>query len=142
MQGVRRFACGGQRQECFSPAHIPIDQEKINFVRASVKAMDMPAEAGLTERIIGETFPQTCFLEHDSSLQFRSLFWHPEVFTGLTPSRLGQLLIDDSPELLPQSREIAKRRLAENSFRLPADAQREVDRIYAGGVAQILSLPA
>jgi hypothetical protein len=136
--GSRRFACGGQRQECFSPAHIPIDQEKINFVRAATRGMDMPMEKGLTTRIVKETFPQTSFLVHESSLEFRSLFWHPQVFEGMLPARLGELLMADSDELLPHAREIARKRLAQHPFDLPADVQREVNRIYESGVRQAL----
>jgi hypothetical protein len=31
---------------------------------------------------------------------------------------------------LPQAKEIARQRIAKNSFELPADARREVERIY------------
>ncbi|MHC4717118.1 MAG: hypothetical protein ACYS5V_09125, partial [Planctomycetota bacterium] len=141
LHGTRRFNSGGLRDGCFSPAHVPVDREKINFVQAVAEGIGVSDEPGSTARIFAETLPETSFLGHPSSLEYRDLYWHPKVFEGLTPGRAGELLAADSPELLDQAREIAAARIAGHEFELPRDVRRDVERIYRSGVDAILAGP-
>jgi hypothetical protein len=131
LQGARIFECAGERDERFSLAHVPIDREKVNFVEAVARGLDVPDEPGLAARIVKETFPETTFLAHESTLDWRRLSWQGGVFTEFAPVRLGELLFSDSAELLPAAKEIARRKIEGNEFALPGDVRREIDRIYA-----------
>jgi len=141
LEGTRVFEAAGLCEGCFSTAHIPIDLEKLNFVETVASGMDMPDEPGLAARIVKETFPETTFLAHPSSLDYRTLTWQPQIFTGRTPAELSGLLDAPSDELLADAREIARERIAANEFTLSDDARREVDRIYQRGVAAVRALP-
>jgi len=141
LQGVRIFEGAGARGDCFSLAHIPIDREKLHFVEAVAAGLEIPDEPGLTARIVRETFPETSFLAHESSLQYRDLYWHPKVFTGMTPATVGQFLHSDSEELLPAAKEVARRKIAGNEFALPDDVRRDIERIYRRGCDAVRSLP-
>jgi len=141
MQGVRIFESAGVRRECFSLAHVPVDREKIYFAEAVVGGLEIPEEPGLTARIIRETFPETAFLMHETTLDYRRLYWHPRVFTKETPARLAELLMADSDELLAEAREIARKKISANDFALADDVRREVEKIYRYGRRAVLRLP-
>lgn len=141
MQGVRIFESAGVRSECFSLAHIPIDREKINFAEAVAAGLEIPEEPGLTARIVRETFPETTFLMHETTLEYRRLHWRPSVFAKETPARLAELLMADSDELLPAAKEIARKKIAANDFALPDDVRREVEKIYRQGCDAALAQP-
>lgn len=140
LHGTRIFEGAGERDGCFSLAHIPVDCEKVNFVKAVVSDFDVPDIPGVATRIVTETFPETSFLGHESSLEYRDLYWHPKVFTGFTPPQAGALLHADSDELLPAARETAREKMAQNDFALPRDVLREIDGIYERGCKAVRSL--
>jgi trimethylamine:corrinoid methyltransferase-like protein len=138
LQGARIFECGGYRNECFSLAHIPIDQEKINFVKRFATGMEFPEEKGLTLRIVQETLPEASFLVHESTIAFSELFWTPAVFKDPPPARLAEALHEEEDRLLPQAREIVRNRLASNEFELDRNTRCDVERVYKAGCRAIL----
>jgi trimethylamine:corrinoid methyltransferase-like protein len=142
LQGVRIFEGAGARDDCFSLAHVPIDLEKLNFVESVASGLDIPDEPGLTARIVAQTLPETSFLSHESSLRYRELYWHPKLFTAMTPAQTGELLHADSDDLLPAAKEIARRKISENAFALPDDVKREVGNIFRRGCRAVRALPA
>ena len=121
---------------------MPIDREKVNFVEAVAAGIEIPPEPGLTTRIVKETFPETSFLIHESSLLYRDLYWHPKVFTGMTPAKLGALLHSESEELISAAKDIAREKIAANDFALPDDVRREVEKIYKRGCDAVRALPS
>ncbi|HUV39036.1 MAG TPA: hypothetical protein VMY39_05450, partial [Planctomycetota bacterium] len=82
----------------------------------------------------------TTFLAHESTLDYRSLYWQPRVFAG-TSAEVGRKLHGDGHELLAEAREIARGKIASNAFALADDVRREVDKVYRRGVAAIMALP-
>lgn len=139
LMGARRFACLGQRGEAFSLAHVPIDQEKVGFVASVLAERAFANQPHLCRRITEETFPTTSFLGHESTMDFRKLYWQPRLLEGLSPARAAELLLADSDQLLEQSRAVVARTLAEHHFALPDDIARQVRRIYDSGVKAILA---
>ena len=133
LSGARIFECAGQRQDAFSLAHVAIDLEKVNFVEAVVRGVEVPDEPGLAARIVGETLPETSFLAHESTGAYRDILWQPKVFAGQGAVQVSEALRDDSDALLADSREFARRALAAHDFALSADVAREVERIYRRG---------
>jgi trimethylamine:corrinoid methyltransferase-like protein len=141
LHGTRIFESAGLRRDCLSLAHVPIDREKIHYVEAVAAGIEIPDEPGLTARIVRETFPETTFLLHESTLEYRRLYWQPKVFTAMTCARVGELLLEDSDELLPAAKEIARRKIAGNDFALADDVRREIERIYKRGCRAVRALP-
>jgi len=138
IQGCRIFECGGERQGCFSLAHIPIDREKINFVQRLAAGMSFPEEEGLTLQIVQEVLPETSFLMHESTMAFAEMFWSPELFKSLPPAQVANSLYADDDRLLPEAREIVRRRLAEHRFELAPETAAEVESIYQSARKAIL----
>jgi len=138
-QGARIFKDAGGREGCFSPAHLAIDLEKMRFAESFAAGVPFPDGKGDTARIVKEVLPEGAFLTHESSLRYRELYWHPTLFTGMTHEETGRALATDSDALLPQSREIARQRLAEHEFALSDDVRREVEKIYRAGCRAMLA---
>ena len=134
LSGARIFERAGERDECFSLAHVPVDLEKMNFVEAVVRGADTSDEPGLATRIVGEVLPETSFLAHETTAGYRDVLWQPQVFAGQGAVQVCDALRADSDALLPSARDFARRRIAENDFALPDDARREVQRICARGM--------
>ena len=149
LSGARIFECAGEREERFSLAHVAVDLEKVNFVAAALGGTGIPAchsgdrqeclshQPGLATRIVKETFPETSFLAHESTASYRDVLWQPAVFEGKGAVQVAEMLRADSPELLPASREFARRKIAGNDFALPRDVAREVERIYDRGIRAV-----
>ena len=134
-QGCRIFEPReGHVQNAFSPAHVPLDIERLGYVASFCAGLPFEEEARLATRLISEVLPETCFLGHESTLSYRNLYWHPALFTGLAPERAAAMLDANSNELLPQARAIAKKRIREHQFALSADVQREVERTFKRGL--------
>ncbi len=129
-QGARVFGDGGTRDGGFSLPQIVIDAEKLGYVQAAFEGIESPEEPGLTLRIVEDTFPETSFLMHESTLKFRELYWEPRVFGGMLAPQVASALRGDAEGLLPRAKEIARNMIAEHEFELPGDARREIERIY------------
>jgi len=139
LQGVRVFAGGGIGEEIFSLARTVIDREKIAYVESSLAGVEFPEEEGLAARIVSETLPQTSFLMHDSTLEFRQIHSEPRLFKEMMPAKLAPLLRDDSDELTAPANAIAAELIRTNEFCLDDDAAREVEAIYERGVKVLTS---
>jgi trimethylamine:corrinoid methyltransferase-like protein len=142
VQGARIFELGGLREDCFSMAHIPVDMEKVNFVERLAKGMEFSEEEGLTLKTFQETMPETSFLMHESTLAFSELLWKPSVFTGRPPASLAKMLYGEEDKLLPQAREIVRKRLETHEFELDKAARSAVERIFEAGCKAINDRPA
>jgi hypothetical protein len=134
LQGARVFGHAGAAQEGFSLPQVVIDREKVNYVKAAIEGLEFPDEAGLTRRIVEDTFPETSFLMHETTMAYvRQSAWQPELFAGTVAEEIGAALQGDVGKLLPQAKTIARAKIAANAFRLAPEVQREVDRIYRWG---------
>ncbi len=140
MQGARIFGGGGMSgfHEAWSAPQVIIDKEKLSYVEAAVGGLDFPDEEGVAVRIASETFPETSFLMHDATLEFRSMHWEPSVFRDVSTPKLADMLRTGTAELLPAAREIARETIAANDFALDDAAASEVQAIYDRG-AQALT---
>ena len=98
--------------------------------RASASAPDGSSSINLEKS-------ETSFLAHPSSLDYRTLYWQPKVFTGRATGELSNLLSADSDDLFADAREIAREKIAANDFALADDVYREVERIYQRGIAAV-----
>jgi trimethylamine:corrinoid methyltransferase-like protein len=134
LQGARIFGGAGLRRGAFSAPHVVIDREKLAYLEAAVAGVEFPQEPRLAARIMAENLPETSFLMHETTLRFREIHWEPVMFKGMAPPVLAGLLCDDSDELLPRARELAKDLAESNPFRLDDAAAREVGRIYERGM--------
>jgi hypothetical protein len=70
LQGARVFGHAGAAQEGFSLPQVVIDREKVNYVKAAIEGLEFPDEAGLTRRIVEDTFPETSFLMHETTMAY------------------------------------------------------------------------
>ena len=134
LQGARLFNAAGAQKDGLSLPQIVIDQERLNYLKAAMRGLEFPEEAGLTRRIVEETFPETSFLMHASTIDaVRNCSWQPEVFAGTVAEEIGAAICGDDRKLIPQAKAIAREKIATHPFRLSDDVQREVDRIYQLG---------
>jgi len=112
----------------FSAEQLVIDCEIKDHVTRMLEGLD------------GECDPDACVrdvmagIEHgfmglDSSAEnYRRLYWHPPLFERRF---LGAWQEAGGPDIREQARAEVRRLVVSHEFRLPAELQREIDRIYS-----------
>jgi trimethylamine:corrinoid methyltransferase-like protein len=130
LAGARIFTNAGllSVDEIFSAEQAVIDYEIVQYVSALLKGQRVDREALAVDAIRQVALAGRQFLDHDMTLErCREAFWMPSLFEHRT---LGQWREAGAKGVRPRAREIARRRIAEHEYALPAEAQREMDRIY------------
>ncbi len=128
--GWRHFSHGGtlSLDQVFSAEQLVIDCEIKDHVTRMLEGLD------------GECDPDACardvmagiehgFMGLDSTAEnYRRLYWHPPLFERRF---LGAWQEAGGPDIREQARAEVRRLVVSHEFRLPAELQREIDRIYS-----------
>ncbi|MDP6380650.1 MAG: trimethylamine methyltransferase family protein, partial [Phycisphaerae bacterium] len=111
----------------FSPEQLLIDKDIVDYIQHFIKGFEFDPESSPTE-LIREGMSEGGFLGHRTTVaNFRDVYMFPELFEH---SVFSQWHRDGEKSLRSRARDIAKEKIAAHNFRLPADKQAEVDKIY------------
>jgi trimethylamine--corrinoid protein Co-methyltransferase len=130
LAGARIFTNAGllSVDEVYSPAQLVIDNEIVQYVRRVVEGFEFSEEAMAVDAI-REVGPGGHFLDHPTTVAHcRDAFWAPELFEHRMLAQWREAGARSLPE---RAREIARRRIAQHEFELPAEVRRELDAIVA-----------
>jgi len=135
--GARHFVHAGtlSLDEVFSPEQLVIDCEIRDHVAHLVGGLDGDCDPDGCAADVAEGIERG-FMGLDSTVAgYRSACWYPRLFErGL----LGSWREAGSPDIRPAARERVRAALARHDFALPADVQREIDRIYARAKTELV----
>lgn len=114
--------------DVYSAEQVVIDYEIVQYAMQSLRGFDFSKETLSTKIIEEVVLKDENFLSHQSTLNyFREAFWVPELFEHLM---LRQWQDKGGKSIRERAKDIAKRKIKEHEFELPAEIQRELDRIY------------
>jgi len=114
--------------DIYSAEQVVIDYEIVQYAMQSLRGFDFNEETLSTKIIEEVVLKDENFLSHQSTLKyFREAFWVPELFEHLM---LRQWQDKGGKSIRERAKDIAKRKIKEHEFELPAEIQRELDRIY------------
>lgn len=133
--GIRRFGAVGQLSvdEIFSPQQAVIDQEILAYVQRIVRGHDFSAATLDPVAVIAQGVTEGSFIGvEDTVLRFREMYDFPSLFRHWT---MGRWHTAGQPSLLAEAWERAQAEIASCTFALPADQEREVERVYTEAVA-------
>ncbi len=131
LSGARIFTNAGllSVDEIFSAEQAVIDYEIVQYVAQLLKGHRLDSDAFAADAIEEVALAGRQFLDHDLTLEhFRDAFWMPALFEHRT---LGQWRDAGSKSTRDRARHVARQRIARHEYALPAETQRELDRIYA-----------
>jgi len=135
--GVRTFGAVGQLSvdEVFSPQQAVLDREILSYVERVVNGIDFDAGPGDAVGLIREGVAEGGFMSvADTAGRFREFYSFPRIFRHWNVGRWRE---EGSPTVLAEAWEIAQQEIASSKFRLSAEQEREVDRIYEGACARV-----
>jgi trimethylamine:corrinoid methyltransferase-like protein len=131
IHGARRFHGAGQLaiDHVFSPQQAVIDDEIMAIVAHVVRGLDPLAGsadpvAEIAEGLVGNTFID----QPATAAGFRAVSFFPKLFHRYNVGHWHEL---GNPTVLAQAWEKAQEQIRSCDFHLPADRQRELDRVYA-----------
>ncbi|MBI3946205.1 MAG: trimethylamine methyltransferase family protein [Armatimonadetes bacterium] len=136
LAGARTFTNAGllSVDEIYSAEQTVIDHEIVQYARRVVEGFDFDADA-LAVAAIEEVGPGGTFLGHPTTVaKCRTAFWMPELFEHLM---LGPWREAGSLSVREKARALARKRIAAHRYALPAEVQREFDRIWRAAVAEL-----
>ncbi|MCK4420147.1 trimethylamine methyltransferase family protein [Candidatus Aerophobetes bacterium] len=114
--------------DIYSAEQVVIDYEIVQYAMQSLRGFDFNEETLSTKIIEEVVLKDENFLSHQSTLDyFREAFWVPELFEHLM---LRQWQDKGGKSIRERAKDIAKRKIKEHEFELPAEIQRELNRIY------------
>jgi trimethylamine--corrinoid protein Co-methyltransferase len=108
-----------------------IADEILEFIRRVLKPEEFSGERLMVDEIraVG---PGQSYIGRDSTYEnYRNEYWIPELFSH---ANFGQWTGAGSRSIWGQANEIAKRKIREHTYRISADEQKELDRIYRRAV--------
>ena len=114
--------------EVYSPEQVVIDVEIVQYVRRVLSGLEFSEEAVGLEAI-KEVGIGGNFLIHPTTLsRYRTALWDPALFEH---SMLSPWKEKGAVSLRDRAREIARKQIAQHTFELPSDVQRDLDDIWA-----------
>ena len=128
LAGARIFRCAGliTSAEVYSAEMLVIIHEMIEYIKSLLKEDEFSEERLMVDEIMAVE-PGQSFIGRKSTLKnFRKEYWEPELFLH---SNLGQWKEMGSKSTRQMANEIAKKKIAEHTYRIDADKKKEMDRI-------------
>lgn len=135
LAGARIFTNSGVIcvDEIYSAEQVVMDYEIVQYARRVVEGLEMNEEA-LSVALIEEIGPGGNYLSHASTLEkCRTAFWMPDLFEH---TMLQQWREEGCVSLREKARDMARGRIMEHQFTLPAETQRALDRIWGKAVSE------
>lgn len=126
--GARAFRCGGllSTDEVYSAEQLVIVHEIVEYIKNLLKKEEF-SEERLMLNEIAEVGPGQSFIGRKSTLDnFRKEYWQPTLFIR---TNLGQWMKMGSKSIRQYTREIAKKKIEEHTYRIDKDIKRELDKI-------------
>ena len=136
LAGARIFTAAGLLavDEIYSAEQVVICHEIVQYAKRVVEGLQFN-ETAMGLATIEEVGIGGHFLDHPSTLEkFRTACWMPELFEH---TMLGRWRDHGSVSVRDKARQIARKRIAEHHYELPAEVQREVDRIWEAAVTEL-----
>ena len=129
MIGARAFRTGGCVSACeiYSAEQLVIDYEIVEYIKNLLKEEEFSEERLMVDEIeaVG---PGQSFIGRKSTVDnFKKEYWQPELFVH---SNLGQWQEMGSKSIYQYANEIAKKRIAEHTYKIDEDVKKELDKIY------------
>jgi len=127
--GARAFRYAGTlaQDDLFSPEQLVIDREIVNYAAHFAKGFETGPEEGYL-KIIEDGINEGGFLAHETTLEnFRDVCWFPELFER---DSLAQWRQKGEQSVRRRAAQIAREKIAEHAFALPADVRKELNAIY------------
>jgi trimethylamine--corrinoid protein Co-methyltransferase len=129
LAGARAFRCGGllSTGEVYCGEWVVILHEMIEYIKQVLRKEDF-SEGRLMIQDIIDVGPGGTYVDRRSTYElFRKEYWMPRLFEH---SNVGQWIELGSKSIRQQAQEAARRLIAEHSYAIKEDAQKELDRIY------------
>ncbi len=109
-------------KDIFNPVQAVIQADIVRHCERFARGFPYHEEKGISRQVIEEgifTGMPNSFLDHETTLGYREIYLDPELFFKYSGA-----------ELTNKAREVAKKRIAEHAFALPADKQEAIEAIY------------
>lgn len=135
LAGARTFTNAGiiSLDEIYSGEQLVMDYEIVQYARRVVEGLEMNEQA-LSVAVIEEVGPGGNYLGHATTIEkCRTAFWMPDLFEH---TMLGQWRDEGCVSVREKAREMARSRIAEHQFELPAEIQQELDQIWNAAVLE------
>jgi trimethylamine---corrinoid protein Co-methyltransferase len=129
--GVRHFGAVGQLSvdEVFSPQQAVLDREILDYVERVIQGIDPGGTPADAVDLIRQGVAEGSFVGvPDTTSRFRQFYHFPELFRHWN---LGRWRCEGEADVLAAAWDQAQQELARSDFALPADQQRDVERVFA-----------
>ncbi len=141
LAGCRHFLGGGQLavDEVFSLEQLITDRELVDYAQHVARGFDIGPDE-LSVEVIRETVAQTGdYLGHpDTVANFRRVLWMPRV---MERSAVKAWFERGEPDMRAAARARARQKLAEATYRLPADKDAELTALFDAAWLDLLGSP-
>ena len=137
LAGTRVFIDAGMTpmDELFSLEQVVLDREIVAWVRRVVEGFPWTGGAAQTLSTIRNGVTEGNFFTDEATLGHREVYWESELFRYTS---LAHRLSDDRTTVAQRARDIVDQTVQSHTFELPADARREIDRIYRAAEQALL----
>ena len=129
LMGARAFRCGGllSTGEIYCAEQVVIVHEIVEYIKQLLKKEEFSEDRLFIDEIL-TVEPGKSFAGLKSTLRlFRQEYWEPALFTH---SNLGQWSEMGAKSLRQCAREIARKKIEEQSYQAEDDVRRELEKIY------------
>jgi trimethylamine:corrinoid methyltransferase-like protein len=116
------------RRVCFEAV---LDHEIVQWTRRMVEGFAWHEGTEHTLESLRTGIADGNFFAHDDTLAHRQFYWESELFQY---SSLARMTATTAKSWRERVTEMTEKKIREHTFSLPADAEREIARIYAAAV--------
>ena len=129
LAGARIFREAGMLSsaEIYSAEQLVIDYEIVEYVKNMLKKEEFSEERLMVDEIEAVGPGQSFIGRKSTSDNFKKEYWQPELFVH---SNLGQWQEMGSKSIYKYANEIAKKRIAEHTYKIDEDKRKELDKIF------------
>jgi hypothetical protein len=118
--GARSIHVGAEKGDVFSPLTAVICADLVRHLAKLIDGLPLERTSDSTRQLVEPGLESGMYTDQESTLNYRDLYVDLKLL----------FRYDDHASLMAAAREEMQRRLAAHAFALPADVQRELEKVY------------